>query len=75
MNKERRRQLKKTISHLDSVIDEVDFLYDEECESLDNYPENLQGCENYEKIEENCETISDAINSLQEAKDLLEELL
>lgn len=75
MNRDRRKELKKTITHLDDVITEIDFLYDEESEALDNYPENLQGSDKYDALNESCEILSDAINDLNEVKDLLEELL
>lgn len=75
MNKERRKVLKKSVDKLNEVISEIDSIYDDESESVDNFPENLQGSEKYDTLLENCETLSYALDDLNNAKETLEELL
>ena len=68
MNKERRKKIddviqkinifQNTLEELQEMIEEI---RDEEQESLDNIPENLQGSERYEAVENSLYNLEDAI--------------
>lgn len=60
MNKDRRAKLQNAIDLIEDVIDE-------EQDAYDNMPENLQYSEKGEKMDE-------GIDSLETAKDILEEV-
>lgn len=68
MNNERRKKIddviqkinifQNTLEELQEMIEEI---RDEEQESLDNIPENLQGSERYEAVENSLYNLEDAI--------------
>ena len=68
MNNERRKKIddviqkinifQNTLEELQEIIEEI---RDEEQESLDNIPENLQGSERYEAVENSLYNLEDAI--------------
>lgn len=62
MNRRRRDLLKVAISCLEQASSIIERVYDEESDSLDNIPENLQNSSRYERIE-------DAVSILDEAMD------
>ena len=80
MNNKRRKELRKAIEIIETALDIVNQVKDEEEDSMYNYPENLQGTETYENMEVAVDTMDDAISniddsisSLNEAVSLLEE--
>ena len=82
MNNKRRKELRKAIEIIETALDIVNQVKDEEEDSMYNYPENLQGTETYENMEVAVDTMDDAISniddsisSLNEAVSLLEEIL
>lgn len=66
MNKQRRIRLKEANSYLDCVMQIVYSVKDEEQDSLDNLPENLQSSER-------CTIMEDAIDALEEAIENIEQ--
>lgn len=66
MNKQRRIRLKEANSYLDRAMQIVSSVKDEEQDSLDNLPENLQGSER-------CTIMEDAIDALEEAIENIEQ--
>lgn len=82
MNNKRRKELRKAIEIIETALDIVNQVKDEEEDSMYNYPENLQGTETYENMEVAVDTMDDAISniddsisSLNEAVSLLEEVV
>ena len=82
MNNKRRKELRKAIEIIETALDIVNQVKDEEEDSMYNYPENLQGTETYENMEVAVDTMDDAISniddsisSLNEAASLLEEIV
>ena len=82
MNNKRRKELRRAIEIIETALDIVNQVKDEEEDSMYNYPENLQGTEKYENMETAVDTMDDAvsniddgISSLNEAVSLLEEIL
>ena len=81
MNNKRRKELRRAIDMIETALDIVNQVKDEEEDSMYNYPEHLQGTETYENMETAVETMDDAISniddgisSLNEAVSLLEEI-
>lgn len=79
MNNKRRKELRRAIEIIETALDIVNQVKDEE-DSMYNYPENLQGTEIYETmdvavdtVEEVASVIEDAVDSLNNAVSLLEE--
>lgn len=82
MNNKRRIELRRAISMIEAALDIVNSVKDEEEDTMYNYPENLQGTEIYENmevavdtIEEVTSAIEDAVDSLNNAVSLLEEIV
>lgn len=69
MNTKRRERLKGALSLLDSVSNIVDSVCDKEQECIDNYPENLQGAEHFEKMEDAVDNLTDALELIYDAKE------
>lgn len=79
MNNKRRKELRRAIEIIETALDIINQVKDEE-DSMCNYPENLQGTETYETMEVAVDTmeevasvIEDAVDSLNNAVSLLEE--
>ena len=82
MNNKRRKELRKAIEIIETALDIVNQVKDEEEDSMYNYPENLQGTETYENMEVAVDTmeevtsaIEDGVDSLNNAVSLLEEIV
>ena len=80
MNNKRRKELRRAISMIETALDIVNSVKDEEEDAMYNYPENLQGTETYENMEVAVDTmeevasaIEDAVDSMNNAVSLLEE--
>ena len=80
MNNKRRKELRRAISMIETALNIVNSVKDEEEDAMCNYPENLQGTETYENMETAVDTmeevasvIEDAVGSLNDAVSLLEE--
>ena len=74
MNKLRRKSLQEIFDKLSDFREEIESIKDEEDESRENMPENLQGSERYEQSEtasynmdEATEYISSACDSIESA--------
>lgn len=68
MDKKRRQRLREAAQSLSDVIAAVEQVLDKEQDCMDNYPENLAGSEQYERIEEGVDLLGEAIEKLEEAK-------
>lgn len=74
MNKIRRKALQEIYDKLSDLREELETIKDEEDESRENMPENLQGSERYEQsetasgnIDETMEYLSSACDSIESA--------
>ena len=74
MNKIRRKALQEIYDKLSDLREELETIKDEEDESRENMPENLQGSERYEQsetasgnIDESMEYLSSACDSIASA--------
>ena len=57
---------------LTSVAIIVDSVCDKEQDCLDNYPENLQGTERYERMEDAVDNLNDALENIDEARERIQ---
>lgn len=72
MNEKRRGQLRDALKLLSNVEIIVDAVYDKEQGCLDNYPENLQESERFEKMECAVDNLSDALDKLDDVREHIE---
>lgn len=82
MNNKRRKELRRAIEIIETALDIVNSVKDEEEDAMYNYPENLKGTETYENMEVAVDTmeevtsaIEDGVDSLNNAVSLLEEIV
>lgn len=75
MNDKRRKSVRVALTLLDRVNAIVDRVCDEEQDAADNYPENLQSTDTYEKMEQAVDSMNEAMDKIDEVKDLLEDVL
>lgn len=72
MNKIRRKALQEIYDKLSDLREELETIKDEEDESRENMPENLQGSERYERSETASGNIDEAMEYLSSACDSIE---
>jgi len=75
INNKRRATLGKVLNYLERASEIVSDVQDEEEESMDNMPENLQNSYRYEKMEEAVDFLSDIVTSIDNAADQLREII
>lgn len=75
MNDRRRKRLQQAMAALGTVNAAVSAAADEEQDCLDNLPENLQGSEQYEKMENAVSLLQEAVENLDAAFDRIQEAL
>lgn len=69
MNEGRREKLRRAARMLMSVQSDVQAVCDKEEDCLDNYPENLQCTERYERTETAVDCLNDVLEKLEEANE------
>jgi t-SNARE complex subunit (syntaxin) len=74
MNKTRRKEISKIVEVLQDATARLEFLEEAEQEACDNIPENLQTSQNRTTVEEAVEALQDAICSIAEAIEGIEDL-
>lgn len=72
MNRNRREKLKQAISLLDSAYKIILQASEEEQDSFDNLPENLQESERGEKMEDAISELESATEKIEEVKENIE---
>lgn len=82
MNKERRKQINEVISRvgavqaeMESLLDDIQSITDEETEYRDNIPENMQSGDRYEMADNACSELESAHDTLEQSKDSLEDVV
>lgn len=71
MNNSRRKELRVAIGLLCEAQRIVENVLDEEGDSLDNVPENLQESDRYEKISDCVDTLEDIFNGIGDTLDMI----
>lgn len=69
MDNKRRSRLREAVSMLASAASVVEAVCDKEQDCMDNYPENLQYTERFERTEMAVDNLNDALEKLEEAKE------
>jgi len=75
VNKTRRMSLRLAIEHLTSAASIITTAKEDEQYALDNMPENLQDSERCEAMESAVDKLEDAIASISEARDYVDEAI
>lgn len=75
MNKSRRAELKSIITLIEDAKDRLETVLSEEEESKDGTPESLQYTERYEQSEAACERLTEAVDSLDDAIDAVNQAI
>ena len=73
MNNKRRALLKKSVEALETASNYISIVLDEEQDSLDNTPENLEGSERYEKMEEAIDKLELALECIDQSEEYVNE--
>ena len=68
MDDRRRGQLRDALNMLSNAASVVESVCDKEQDCVDNYPENLQGTERFEKMEDALDSLNDALEKIDDAK-------
>lgn len=72
MNKLRRKALQEVFDKLSDLREQVETIMQEEDESRENMPENLQGSERYEQSETASSCMGEAMEYISSACDSIE---
>jgi len=72
MNAAKRRSLRDAIQFLSRATIIVENVCDKEQDAMDNCPENLQSTERYEAMENAVDSLNDAVDKIEEAKGYIE---
>ena len=75
VNEKRRGRLQDALNMLNSVTAIVESVCDSEQDCMDNYPENLQGTEKYERMESAVDRLNDALENIEEVKGYIQSAL
>lgn len=68
MNEKRRGRLRDALKMLSNAASIVETVRDSEQDCMDNYPENLQGTEKFERMEDAVDSLSDTLEKIDDAK-------
>lgn len=72
MNSKRRNSLRDVLRALANIEAIVESICDKEEECVDNYPENLQSTEQFERIEDAVDNLNNALEMLGDAREYIE---
>lgn len=75
MNNKRREKLRRAIEYIGKASDIIEQVIDEEQDSMDNVPENLQMSDRYESMEIIIDSLEDVVTCIDEAKDKVESVM
>lgn len=75
MNKYRRSILKSVIERLETAIQKIESVKEDEQEAYDNLPDNLNDTDRANDMYENVDDMEDAVSSLQDIIDQLQEII
>ena len=75
MNKERRKKIRDVLREIESLKDVIEKVRDEEMDSYDNLPDGFKCGEKGEEMEEHIDNLDEAIYSIINVEEHLEEVL
>lgn len=67
MDNAKRKTLREAIRSLEEVRRAVEAVFDKESDCMDNYPENLQSTDAYDKMETAVDSLGDALERIDDA--------
>ena len=71
MDKARRKKLSGVIEMIETVINNLEELHEQEQFSLDSVPENLSASDRFARMEDNVYYIDEAVENVKEARERL----
>ncbi len=74
MNKQRRKKIREIVGKLNSCVEDLTTIKEDEDYARENTPENLQGADAYPESERCSDKLDDAITDLQQAVSALDEI-
>ncbi len=75
LNDKRRNLIRGVKTALEDIESRIDIIRDDEEESLDNIPENLQYGDRYERIEAAVDALNDALELVDQLQDKLDDAI
>lgn len=72
MDDKRRGRLRDALRILSNAASIVETVCDKEQDCMDNYPENLQSTERFERMETAVDSLNDALEKIDDAKGHIE---
>ena len=75
MNRSRRDKLRQALNLLKCAEASIENICDEEKDSLDNVPENLQSGDRFSMMEDVIDYLEDAIQNIQDAANSIDDAL
>ena len=75
MNKTTRKELSSYLDELNEIKESIQCIADDEQDKADNMPDNLQMSEKHDLYEEIAEKLNDAVSSIEEATDYIQEAI
>lgn len=75
MNEARRKILQKVSEGISLILPLLESAYEDEKDAFENMPEGLQASERGEQAQTAIDVLSDAVNSLNETRDKVDEAL
>lgn len=75
MNNQRRVKLREINIYINSILNMIESVRDDEESAFDNMPENLQGSNRAFEMEENIDYLDDAIDYLNDAVNSIGEII
>lgn len=72
MDDKRRGRLRDALRILSNAASIVETVCDKEQDCMDNYPENLQSTERFERMETAVDSLNDALEKIDDAKGYIE---
>lgn len=73
MNNKRRKELDEIYDSIEDIKYKLESILADEENYRDNIPENLQGSERYETADEACDALSNAVDSVDEIFEYIEQ--
>jgi len=74
MNQERRKRISEAITNIRQNVSKLESIKDDEDDYRENIPENLQSGDAYQRSEECSDALQNAIDSIGEAADELDQI-
>lgn len=75
MNKARRKELESIVSIIESAAESLEYTISDEEDAYDRLPESIQESQRGDEMEENVSDLNDALSSLEEAVEIINDVI